>query len=331
MRYMASQFKNEIDVLKIRLDTLGDHVDVVVLAEATVDQRGRPKDLILPDLLPLYQASCPAEIRYVAIKDMPGGITHEDDTRRERWQRDALLRGMPELKSDDIVYVSDLDEIPYPDQLEAAFKHGLPVRFAMDLFVYALNWRWLERGCRIGTLGCVLPGDNLLRLGVCGAVLWDSSVQGLPGPRGWHLTYQGGVEAIRSKITGMMDKAADLVMPGVDPEEILSDEWILESIRTGRDIFGRTYRPTEWVGLDSLPPCVQADPHRYAHMMVPRPHNQDEIEAQPRCTCGGVWLDGVAIPAQRQLGHFGYCALAALPDTLLHPDDMRSRPRARDV
>ena len=54
----------------------------------------------------------------------------------------------------------------------------------------------------------------------------------------------------------MMDKAADLVMPNVDPEEILTDEWIMESIQTGRDIFGRTYRPSEWIDVDQLPDIV---------------------------------------------------------------------------
>lgn len=173
---------------------------------------------------------------------MPLGDGHEWDVVRERHQREALIRGMPDLEPRDLAYISDLDEIPYPSSLENALDKGHPVRFGMDLHVYALNWRWLDRGCRIGTLGAVLRGSDILAKGVCHSVLWDQQVQSLPGVNGWHLTYQGGPDAIYDKITGMMDKHEALVMPGVDPAKVLTEEWILDSIYTGKDIFGRTYR-----------------------------------------------------------------------------------------
>lgn len=336
LRIMASQFKNELDVLEIRLETIGHLFDIIVIAEATVDQRGRPKALVFPDHQERFSRWA-NKLRYVVVDDMPVGGTHEDDVARERWQRDALVRGMPELRDDDLVYVSDLDEIPYPDVLQDALDRGERVRFAMDLFVYALNWRWLDRGCRVGTLGAIVYGKDILRKSICDAVLWDERVKGLPGVNGWHLTYQGGVEAIQAKITGMMDKAEHLVMPGVDPAEVVTREWIQESIDTGRDVFGRTYRPSEWVDVDQLPPIVAAYPERYAHMMVPRPDNQDEIESQPRCTCGAVWApDTAQVMASTGnvrgvLAHFPYCALADVPGTMIFDADNRARPRAKDV
>ena len=162
-------------------------------------------------------------------------------------------------------------------------------------------------------------------MSVCWAVLWDSRVYAMPGVNGWHLTYQGGVEAIRSKITGMMDKAENLIMPGMNVPQILTEEWIQYSIDTGRDVFGRTYRPSDWVDLDQLPPCVQADPKKYAHMMVPRPENQDEVEARPRCNCGGVFDN------QGNVQHYEYCNKASLPGTMLVHGDNRLRPRSLDV
>lgn len=144
------------------------------------------------------------------------------------------------------------------------------------------------------------------------------------GVSGWHLTYQGGIESIRNKITGMMDKAENLVMPGMDPESILTDEWIGESIATGRDIFGRTYRPSEWVDLDQLPPIVQAKPDLFWHMMVPRPVNQDEIESVPRCDCGGVF-HGLTV------FHREYCNLAQTDPQFVDPGDYRQRPRSLDI
>lgn len=308
MRYTASQFKNEVDVLEIRLGTIGHLVDVIVIAEATVDQRGRHKDLVFPQHWERWEPWAD-KIRYVVVDDMPEGEGHEWDQRRERHQRDALIRGMPDLRLDDLVYVSDLDEIPYPEALEEAFAHP-PLRLPMDLHVYALNWRWLDRGCRIGTLGAVVLGSAIRARGVCGAVLWDPDVKSRNEVSGWHLTYQGGVEAIRSKITGMMDRAEDLVMPGVDPAVVITDEWIEESIRTGRDIFGRTYRNTDWVPVEELPAYVLENIGRFEHMLVPKP---EFPPLEPRCDCGGIF------EADGTLAHFPRCRLAALSSTPIHP------------
>lgn len=324
MIYTASQYKNEIDVLEIRLETIGHLVDKIVIAEATVDQRGRPRDLHLPKHFGRL-AKWKDKLEYVIVEDMPKGGSHDDDVKRERHQRDALRRGMPNLQPDDLVYVSDLDEIPYPEVLADALDKGNPLRLPMDLFVYALNWRWLERGCRVGTLGAVLKGLDIMEMGVCWAVLWDSRVPGNDVVSGWHLTYQGGVDYILSKITGMMDKHQDLVMPGIEPDSILTREWVQESIDTGRDIFGRTYRPSNWVDLDQLPNIIRQHPERYSHMLVPRPANQDEIESRPRCNCGGVF------DHMKNVQHFHYCNKASLPGTLIVPGDNRLRPRSLDV
>lgn len=344
MIYAVSQFKNELDVLEIRLATIAHLVDRIVLAEATVDQRGNPRELVYPKHADRF-AQWADKITYVAVTDMPQGTTHEDDVARERFQRDALVRGMPDLKPDDIVFVSDLDEIPYPVSLRMAIREqaglrGRRVRLPMDMHCMALNWRWRDRGCRIGSIACVVFGEDILEKGVCHAALWDSRVEALPGVHGYHLTYQGGPEYIRSKIMGMMDKVEALMMPGLDPALATDPAWIEECIRTGRDMFGRTYRVSDWVGLEELPPHVQENPERFAHMMVPRPVNQDSVEATPRCDCGGSGFDkqevnvlGHLDPVQvvHTVMHFPYCELTSLPHTVVHGEDRRHVPRSKDV
>lgn len=138
----------------------------------------------------------------------------------------------------------------------------------------------------------------------------------------------GGVDSIRSKVEGQMDKVHNL-MPaewhGVPPEGFMSDEWIAGCIATGRDLYGReAFRPTEWVDLDQLPPIVQNKPDLFMHMMVPKPPGQDLKESRPRCTCGAIYHGD-------ELWHFPYCALAALPDTKIHQSDDRQRARSLDV
>lgn len=278
--WSCSQFNQELDVLEIRLGTIGHMVDRFVIAEATVDQRGRPKPLVLGEALQSGRFDeWIDKIEYLVVDDMPAGDTREQSWVRERWQRDALLRGMTDLRGDDLVLVSDLDEIPSPEALADACLPGRPpVRFLMDLLIYRLNWRWLDRDEQIATLASVHLGQDFLNAGSINDVV-------LAGPftlrprSGWHLTYQGDVETLRAKMTGMADAFYEDLVPeaakvGINgPADFLTDEWIQGSIDTGRDIYARDYRRSMWVDLDEMPPYVAEHPERFAHMLIKKPED----------------------------------------------------------
>lgn len=272
--WSGSQFKDELDVLEIRLGTIGHLVDRFVLVEATVDQRGRPKPLAFEQHQERF-APWLDKIEYVVVDDMPTGDSREQSWVRERFQRDAILRGMPDLAPDDLVLVSDLDEIPSPAALEDALQRP-PVRFLMDLHVYRLNWRWTDRNEQIATLASVHTGAEYLAAGAVNPVALTVPQVVRPSS-GWHLTYQGSIEQLRAKMTGMADAFYEDLVPeaakaGVSgPADFLTDEWIQGSIDTGRDIYARDYRASEWVDLDQLPPYVEENLERFAHMLVPNP------------------------------------------------------------
>jgi hypothetical protein len=177
---------------------------------------------------------------------------------------------------------------------------GSPTKFLMDMFVYRLNWRWLDRACLIGSTAAVFPGWHFPNR-LVHDVLLSSHVTYTGQVAGWHLAYQGDVEMIRRKMTCIADNFYEQLVPEEKkgaPNVFLTDEWIQESIDTGRDIYGRDYRPSEWVGIEEMPLCVQVDPDRYAHMMVPKPEHSIGI----RCTCGAYYSAGV-------LCHFPKCEL----------------------
>ena len=311
--WAASTFNNELDVLEIRLETLDEVVDRFVLAEATVTQRGNPKELYFEANKKRY-AKWLDRIDYIVVDDMPPGEGYECDWIRERFQRNQLARVLENCGPGDRILISDLDEIPYPEALEDGLNRldtpgHHPVKFLMDMFVYRLNWRWLDRGCLIGSTAAVFRAEDLpMRL--IHDVLLGSNAQPVDAIAGWHLSYQGTIEMIRRKMTEMADNfyeqlvTDDLKAKGMTADDFLTDEWIQGSMDTGRDIYARTYRPSEWVDIDQMPPCVQADPLKYAHLMVPMPRSNPE---GPRCSCGGVFdLDGV-------LAHYPKCQLYGLP------------------
>jgi beta-1,4-mannosyl-glycoprotein beta-1,4-N-acetylglucosaminyltransferase len=267
-------FEAELDVLDIRLRTLADTVDVHVIAEATRTYAGAEKQLHYP-----FAAGLPSvNTRYVVVNDGPAGTDGPMPDRmfeaapnaawaRENHQRDALMRGCEDLADDDLVCLSDLDEIPAPSFFPIAAQlldagHEI-VRPAIPLHVMALNWRWPQP---VPVICRFMRGATLRRLGPqrarleTGHIVWPQDGQTF----GWHISYLGGPDAIAHKVKQAAHRE-------LDRPEFTDVGRIAEKIRTGADVFDRPDRPSEWVGLGRLPLAVRVNPERYRHLMVPRP------------------------------------------------------------
>jgi hypothetical protein len=106
--YDCFTFFNELDLLEIRLQELYDSVDYFVIAEANMSHSGRPKGYTLLENWGRF-APWHDKIRRIAVDDMP--VTNNSWV-REKFQRDALARGLTDRSPEDLIIVSDLDEIP---------------------------------------------------------------------------------------------------------------------------------------------------------------------------------------------------------------------------
>jgi hypothetical protein len=105
--YDCFPFFNELDVLEIRLKELWDVVDVFVLAESNLSHSGKPKEYIFENNKERF-SQWMSKIRHIKVEDMP---ETEDSWVRERFQRVCLDRGLYDMEPEDIVIVSDCDEI----------------------------------------------------------------------------------------------------------------------------------------------------------------------------------------------------------------------------
>lgn len=101
-------FYNELDILKKRLRYLDSVVDKFVLVESTATFRGIPKELYYQNNKDIFK-EWNDKIVHVVVEDNPVG---ENPWVREYFQRNCITRGLDEFKNDDIVMVSDVDEIP---------------------------------------------------------------------------------------------------------------------------------------------------------------------------------------------------------------------------
>ena len=137
-------FYNELDILEIRLNTLAPLVDHFVLVESSRTFTGQPKPLVFEENKARF-AEFQDKIIHIVDDDMP---EHAESTYvREAHQRSAIGRGLAEARGEDLIIVSDADEIPKPAALAEALKTavGRITYFEGVYYHFKLNWRLVGR------------------------------------------------------------------------------------------------------------------------------------------------------------------------------------------
>ena len=114
MIYDCFTFFNELDLLEIRLNTLNNYVDYFVLVEATKTFTGKDK--------PLYYNENKERFKQFENKIIHIIVdTYPDSTNPwvlENHQRNSIANGFANCKDNDIILISDLDEIPRPELID---------------------------------------------------------------------------------------------------------------------------------------------------------------------------------------------------------------------
>lgn len=141
MIYDCFAFFNEMDLLEIRLNTLNDVVDKFVLVEATRTFQKKEKPLFFEQNKERFKPFL-HKIEHIIVDEYPGFFAKWRVPKTwdyDDHQKEQILRGLKNAKPDDVIIVSDVDEIPRPELvLEYAKKPGIKV-FQQKLFYYYLN------------------------------------------------------------------------------------------------------------------------------------------------------------------------------------------------
>jgi beta-1,4-mannosyl-glycoprotein beta-1,4-N-acetylglucosaminyltransferase len=196
-------FYNELTLLEYRLATLADVVDYFILVEARQTFMGKDKELYYlnnKDRFSKYND----KIIHVVV-DLPYRSDELNTSKSEQWineefQRNYIIRGFSriDLEEDDILLISDIDEIPDPAILKRVLNHELSIsihKLEQDLYYYNLQclfhnkWRHARilSFAKFEELGLPI---NRIRMYEC-----PSIERG-----GWHLSYFGDKHFIQNKI-----------------------------------------------------------------------------------------------------------------------------------
>lgn len=112
--YDCFTFFNELDLLEMRFNILNDKVDFFVLVEATKTHSGEKKELFFERNRDRF-SNFSNKIIHIIVDDLPE-IKNGDRWLLENFQRDAIMRGLSGCGGNDIIVISDLDEIPRLDE-----------------------------------------------------------------------------------------------------------------------------------------------------------------------------------------------------------------------
>ena len=222
-------FFNELDILEIRLNEMAPVVDRFVLVEARKTFQGADKPLYFDQNKARF-APFLDKIEHVIV-DFPDdlGLYRKASSQawaREYYQRDQIARGLKTATPDDLVIVSDVDEIIRAETLQQALQHyqaGSMVVFSCPAYSFYFNRRLKRNNWYLGPRLCSvrsfrsaqdqrstkLFASRGLRGSLLGAWhtrLWNKLNTGFGGPMvevdeaGWHFTSIGGWEAFRAKM-----------------------------------------------------------------------------------------------------------------------------------
>ena len=284
MIYDCFAFFNELDLLRLRLNELNEVVDKFVIVEATRTFQKKPKPLYFQENKELF-AEFEHKIIHIVVDAYP---TFWKKFRiptvwdYDNHQKEQILQGLKQCKEDDVVIVSDLDEIPNPDKIkEYAQTEGIKV------FRQYQSYYFLNNVCRkIHDFA----GRALAQVNENGYGFWQGSVmlnykdiksikearknrdkdpkEGIIvlSESGWHFSYMGGVDKI-------IEKLGAWTHPEYNTEENRNPERIKRIIREGRSLF---YSDEEYELIDisnsplPFPKYLRENLQAFGHLILPR-------------------------------------------------------------
>ena len=157
-------FDEEI-VLDLRLNTLDRYVDYFVIVESTFTHRGDKRNLKFNHK---KFEKFKDKIIYLTFDKEPDGIevVHENDNedeksrkyilnaaKRENGQRDHIANGLKEANPEDLILISDVDEIPNLEEIKFENLKEKILMFQQDMFYYKFDLK-LPNMVWSGTKGC---------------------------------------------------------------------------------------------------------------------------------------------------------------------------------
>ena len=263
--YDCFQYFNEDHIVDLRLNILNQHVDYFVISESTKTHQGKKKNLNFDikkfskfeDKIIYKVADYKEEIKF--DKHIGG------ESPVEQHQRNFLIEGIKDALPDDLVILSDSDEIPDLSKLPKLEKNKRFIAFSQKMFMYKLNLQNLNEsnwiGSKITKKKYIKSMQELRNLKFKKYPFWridKLNQQIIDG--GWHFSYMQTPEEIFKKIKSFSHGEFD--------SDDLNKENIKDKINKNEDIFGRKIKLKKIEIDESYPKYIYENKEKFLDWII---------------------------------------------------------------
>ena len=268
--YDCCMYFDEDLVLDLRLNILNDHVHNFIVVEATKDHTGKEKKLNfnINNFLKFKN-----KITYIVVEDLPVNLkSYKKNWQvhhlRDQYQRNAMSRGYKNCNDDDLIMISDIDEIPNPDKIaefRVSNKYACFIQKNFQSKINLLNisdMHWA--GTKIIQKKYLKSPQWLRNIKSTKPSFWKFYKPRQPQliyDGGWHFSFLKDPLGISKKIQSYSHSEYNI-------SEFTDEKKIAERIKNKQDIFDRNYK-YEKVNLDStFPKYILKNLKKYENWII---------------------------------------------------------------
>lgn len=230
--YDCFNFFNELDILELRLNILNNTVDYFVIVESNLTHSGQPKpyyfeenkyrfEKFLPKIISYHIEDNPSDFvnlpttdddilnqiyTYIKTQNNRFDRVNQPDYGRDFFQKESVRRPLKNCDDNDIIMISDADEIPDP----YIFNN---MNWFLKDKIYSLNqptyYYYLNVLKQKDWYGTKLSSYGTLKNLSFNEVRGNQDLSSKLLSAGWHFSFMGGKDMVKNKLLNY--SARDLV------------------------------------------------------------------------------------------------------------------------
>ena len=234
--YDCFQYFNEDHILDLRFNILNEYVDYFIISESTKTHQGKNKEINF-DIRKFSKFKHKIKFIVADYKEEINFTKHTGgESPIEQHQRNSLIEGLKNASNEDLIILSDSDEIPDLTKLSEIDSKKKYIAFCQKMFMYKLNLQNLNEsnwiGSKITKFKYLKSMQEFRNMKFKNYPFWridKFSQQIING--GWHFSFLQTPGQILNKIKSFSH--------GEFNQEGLNTKIIEKKILENEDIFGR--------------------------------------------------------------------------------------------
>ena len=263
--YDCFQYFNEDHMVDLRMNILDPYVDFFVISESTKTHQGHNKKINF-DIKNFPQFK--DKIKFL-VADYDKKINFENHTGGEsiieQHQRNYLINGLKDASPEDLIILSDSDEIPDLSKIKNINKNKKFIAFSQKMFMYKLNLLNVEEsgwiGSKITKKKNISSMQDLRNLKFKNYPFWridKGHLQIIEG--GWHFSFLQTPDQILKKIKSFSH--------GEFNNSLLNENSIEEKILKNEDIFGRGFKLKKIDLNENFPKYIYNNQEKFSKWII---------------------------------------------------------------